>query len=147
MKLFDYPPVWLVLAIVAAWWLGNLAPQLTFGAWARPVGMVLIVAGLAAMVLAVLEFRKARTTIVPHRAPSAIVTTGIYRYSRNPIYLGDVLVLSGLILVWQAVLAVPLVPIFALLIRTRFILPEEERLAAGFPTAFSAYVASTRRWI
>ena len=147
MKRIDYPPVWLLLAILAAWGLGALAPQMAFGAWARPVGMLLIAAGLLAMVLAVIEFRKARTTVVPHRAPSAIVTTGIYRYSRNPIYLGDALVLSGLILIWQAVLALPLVPIFALLIRSRFILPEEARLAAAFPTAFSAYVATTRRWI
>jgi protein-S-isoprenylcysteine O-methyltransferase Ste14 len=76
-----------------------------------------------------------------------LITGGLYRYSRNPIYLGDALILAGLILRWDAVLAVPVLPLFVFLIQRRFILPEEARLAAAFPSAFESFRASTRRWI
>ena len=147
MKWIDLPPVWLLAAGIAAWWLGVLLPQPVFGAWAWPAGVLLIGAGLACMVLAVIAFRRAATTVVPHRVPSAIVTTGIYRYSRNPIYLGDALLLAGLILIWGAVAAILLLPLFVLVIGRRFVVPEEARLAAAFPREFEAWRARTRRWI
>lgn len=147
MKTIDIPPVWLLACLVLAWWLEGLAPGLGFGAWARWAGPILVVAGLALLAAAIVAFRRANTTIHPHGDPSAIVTSGIFRYSRNPIYLGDTLVLAGLILRWDAVLALPLIPAFVWVIHVRFIRPEERRLERAFPSEFDAYRAATRRWI
>ncbi len=146
MKWIDLPPVWLLAAMVAGWALGRLWPLAEAG-WTSPAGAALILAGLALMAAAVWEMTRARTTVIPHERPSALVTSGIFRFSRNPIYLGDVLVLAGFLLHWQAVLALPLIPLFMWVIRRRFIGPEEARLRAGFGPAFEAWAARTRRWI
>ena len=147
MKWIDTPPVWLLLALVVTWYLAALQPAIGFGIWAELIGGVLFFAGIAIVLVAAFEFRRAQTTIVPHEDARVLITGGLYRYSRNPIYLGDALILAGLILRWDAVLAVPVLPLFVFLIQRRFILPEEARLAAAFPSAFESYRASTRRWI
>ena len=76
-----------------------------------------------------------------------MVQSGIYRRSRNPIYLGDVLILAGLILRFDAVLSLVLLPIFVWLLERRFIIPEEDRLRRTFRADFARYERKTRRWI
>lgn len=143
----DVPPLWLALFAALAWAQPRLLPFLGFGAWGNAAGWTVIGLGLALMVLSIPEFRRHRTTVVPHREPSALVTTGVYRLSRNPIYLADALILAGLCLIWDAVLGLLLVPAFAQLIDLRFIRPEEDRLRAAFGPAFEAWAARTRRWL
>ncbi|MCG6904885.1 MAG: isoprenylcysteine carboxylmethyltransferase family protein [Rhodobacter sp.] len=147
MKALDLPPLWLIGFAALAWVLGGLAPSLRIGGWATIAGMFLVAAGVVVTGLAVLELSRAGTTIVPGREPAALVTSGIFGYSRNPIYLADTLILTGLILYWNAALALPLAPVFAVLLRQRFILPEENRLAGAFPAEFESYERTTRRWI
>lgn len=144
----DYPPVWLAgfmasmwLAAAASPWPGLAAPA---ALWA---GRALILAALLLMGWAALEFRRARTTIVPHETPQALVTSGPYRFSRNPIYLADVLILVGWALQLGALLPALLIPAFVVTIAARFIRPEEARLEAAFPAAFAAWRAKTRRWL
>lgn len=67
--------------------------------------------------------------------------------SRNPIYLGDVLLLSGLILRWDAVLALPINPVFLSILERRFIIPEENRLRSAFKVDFFNYCQLVRRRI
>lgn len=141
------PPVWLIAALGLSWVLSGSTPGFSFGAWAFWAGPMLVAAGLVLMGLAFVEFRRARTTIIPGNQPDALITSGVFRFSRNPIYLADTLILTGLILRWDAVLAVPLILLFVWIIRTRFINGEEARLVAAFPDAFAAYRARTRRWI
>ncbi len=145
LKRIDLPPVWLIAALVLAWWLASLTPGRVPGA--RLIGTTVLLAGIAVMALAVVEFLRARTTIVPRKEPSALVTGGIYRFTRNPIYLGDALILAGLVLRWEAWLALPLIPAFVWVIDRRFVRQEEATLAAAFPEAFAAYATRTRRWI
>jgi protein-S-isoprenylcysteine O-methyltransferase Ste14 len=76
-----------------------------------------------------------------------LVQSGIFSRTRNPIYLGDTLVLVGLILNWNAVLALPLVPIFVWVIERRFIIPEENRLRRKFRAEFARYSQKVRRWV
>lgn len=142
----DYPPVWLAGCAAAAFGLARIVPG-GFGGLGFWPGNALIVAGVALMVLAAARMLHARTTIIPHEAPAALVTGGIFALTRNPIYLGDVLVLLGLVLRWDALIALPLVPVLGLVLQKRFILPEEGRLRAAFGAAFKAYGARTRRWI
>ena len=81
------------------------------------------------------------------READRLIQSGIFKRTRNPIYLGDTLILLGLILRWEAVLALPLVPIFLWILEKRFIIPEENRLRRKFRADFARYCQKTRRWI
>lgn len=147
MRHLDYPPIWLAafagLAVLQARWL----PVGGGGDWTRLAGAGLVVAGLGLMGLAGLAFLRHRTTIIPHRQPDALITDGVFTVSRNPIYLGDVLVLAGIVLWLGAWPSLVLVPLLGWMLERRFIRPEEARLRAAFGGEFARYAARTRRWI
>lgn len=149
MKWIDVPPVWLAGAVVLAWQQAARFPMgLHFGgAWADFVGGLLVGGGLLLLVIAVVQFRNHRTTVNPHGTPDALIQNGIYRYSRNPIYVGDALILLGVILWRDAVLALPLLPVFVWITERRFILPEEDRLRRLFRADYARYCQKTRRWV
>jgi protein-S-isoprenylcysteine O-methyltransferase Ste14 len=149
MKWIDIPPVWLFAAIVLAWWIGRWDPlALSFGGdWRMLVAGLLIGGGLVLMTLAIVEMRKWKTTVIPHQEAAHLVTSGIFKRTRNPIYLGDALILAGFILRFDAPLALPLLPVFVWWIERHFIIPEEDRLRRKFRTAWARYERDTRRWI
>jgi len=138
----EWPPVWLVIGIFMSWTFST-----GWGAWAVVLGWVLIAAGCALMLVAVMTMLRAKTTPVPNRTPDALVTTGVFAITRNPIYLGDVLILLGVAFVFGSILGLLFVPVFARIIHHRFIIPEEARLAETFGAAFEAYRDATPRWI
>ena len=146
MKWVDMPPVWLAAAIAVVGGLDRLLPFGTFGVLAA-TGPVLIGAGLILMLLAVAQMLRQRTTVIPRSQPARLVTGGVFRLCRNPIYLGDALVLAGVILWWDVPLALPVLPLFVLVITRRFILDEEARLRAGFGAGFEEWAAETGRWL
>lgn len=148
LKWIDMPPVWLAGFLVLAWMQSTLYPMaLDFGgAWSDLAGGLLVGGGILLIVLAAAEFRRHRTTIVPHQVPERLIQSGIFSRSRNPIYLGDALILTGLILRWDAVLSLPLIPVFVWIIEKRFIFPEEDRLRRTFRADFARYCEKTRRW-
>ena len=146
LKWVDMPPVWLAGAIVVVWLLDRIAPFGSFGVLGV-FGPVLVVAGLALVVGSVLQMTALRTTIIPKSAPAALVTGGFFRLCRNPIYLGDALVLSGVILWWDVPLAVPVLIGFVRVITTRFIQGEEAVLRAAFGAEFDIWSARTGRWL
>ena len=146
MKWIDVPPVWTALCIAAAWGLRGFDPQLRGVVW-DGAGLALIGTALGLMVWAALTLRAARTTVIPHRQPRALVTTGPFALSRNPIYLGDLMALTGAILWIGPVVALFLVPILLAILQRRFIFPEEARLRAGFGPAFQDWSRRTRRWV
>lgn len=141
----DLPPVWLCAAAILVWFIGQIAPMDT--ALGDLLGWVLIGAGVALMLVALRDMRRAKTTVIPHQQPDALVTTGIFSKSRNPIYLGDLLVLAGLCLVWGALLALPLVRALWTVLTRRFIDGEEARLMTAFGDRFAVYTATVPRWI
>ena len=149
LKWVDMPPVWLLGALVLAWVQKTyFGYGLSFGpVWADLLGGLLVGGGLILMGLAVAEMRRHRTTVIPHRDADRMVTSGIFKRTRNPIYLGDSMILAGLILYWDAVLALPLIPIFFWVIERRFILPEEARLRRKFRVVFARYEKDVRRWV
>ncbi len=148
LKWVDMPPVWLAGFLVLAWMQAAHYPMaLDFGgAWSDLAGGLLVGGGILLIVLAAAEFRRHRTTIVPHQVPERLIQSGIFSRSRNPIYLGDALILTGLILRWDAVLSLPLIPVFVWIIEKRFIFPEEDRLRRTFRADFARYCEKTRRW-
>ncbi len=149
MRWIDLPPVWLVGFAALAWVQARVLPMgLSLnGAVTDLLSGILVGGGILLAIMAVVEFRRHRTTVLPHETPSAMVQSGIYKRSRNPIYLGDVLILAGLILRFDAVLSLVLLPIFVWLLERRFIIPEEDRLRRTFRADFARYERKTRRWI
>ncbi len=142
----DLPPVWLVLCLVLTWAQATFLPVWQ-GTLTAPFGFALIITGLLAMAAAVWEMYRHRTTFIPRRKPKNIVTSGVFALSRNPIYLGDALVLAGAALFWGALPSLVLVPVFMWFISWRFIEGEEAGLKAGFAEEFTAYEKETRRWL
>jgi len=149
MKWLDLPPVWLLLAIVVVWQVSSLQPDTVAigGPVTDLLGGLLVGGGIVLILLAAVEMRKQRTTIIPHLEADKLVTSGIFKRSRNPIYLGDTLILAGLALRWEAPLALLLVPLFVGTITARFIVPEENRLRRKFRADFARYCQKTRRWV
>jgi protein-S-isoprenylcysteine O-methyltransferase Ste14 len=143
MKLLNMPPVWLIGFMAAAWGLARLwAPLVDMLLWP---GLGLVAVGIALIVWSALAFRRARTTIVPHQRPSALVEAGPYRFSRNPIYLADLVILAGAALIFGAPLAlILLVPFREILLRL-FILPEEAMLERDLGPAYLDYKARVPR--
>ncbi|MEP1426904.1 MAG: methyltransferase [Tateyamaria sp.] len=148
-NLIDIPPVWLVLAIIVVWWQARLFPLgLTLeGAVTDALAGLMIGAGAILILAAALAFRRARTTILPHQTPAVLITTGVFARTRNPIYLADVLILTGFILRFDAVASLVLVPIFVWWIERHFIVPDENRMRRSFRADFAAYERKVRRWL
>ncbi|MEO0943649.1 MAG: isoprenylcysteine carboxylmethyltransferase family protein [Pseudomonadota bacterium] len=143
MKWIDLPPVWLFAFLVLTWLSERALP------WGPTpvIGLLVFALGLGIAAAAILEFARARTTVIPRQAPSALITSGIFRFSRNPIYLADVLILVGLSLNWGKVLGLVLAPVFVVIVTRRFIQGEEARLKQAFGGEYEAYLARTRRWL
>jgi protein-S-isoprenylcysteine O-methyltransferase Ste14 len=111
------------------------------------IGVPLLVAGLGIAVWGSWKFEQVGTTIKTFDQPDQLVTDGLFRYSRNPIYLGFVLALSG---VWVVLGALsPLLGVIVFVsVADRWYIPFEERmLAEEFGRAFELYRAQTRRWL
>lgn len=145
LRWINVPPVWLLACMAVAWWIAQIyAPYGDSLLWP---GRILIGLGLLAMFWAAVAFKQAKTTIVPHLQPSALVETGPYRYSRNPIYVADLVILVG----WCVSIGSPLglvllVPLYAALLYL-FIMPEETRLRAALGQPYIGYCTRVRRWI
>lgn len=148
VKRIIYPPIWLVFGLVAVFALNEYYPGPRFTSTAfQLIGGALLVVGLLLLVFAGGLFKKAGTDLVPFRNVTALVTDGVYRYTRNPMYLGMALVLLGSAVTVGAALALCVPVVFAVIIDVRFIRPEEAMLRSLFPREFPAYCARVRRWI
>jgi protein-S-isoprenylcysteine O-methyltransferase Ste14 len=145
------PPLLLFLLFAGAMWL--LAEWLPEAAlplpWRLQLAAVLTVAGAAVAMGGVVAFRRASTTVNPVRpdAASAMVTTGVYQYTRNPMYLGLVIILAAWALVLANLVAWLLVPLFAAWLDRFQVVPEERAMAARFGQRFEDYRRRVRRWI
>jgi protein-S-isoprenylcysteine O-methyltransferase Ste14 len=145
------PPLGLVVIAAALMWIASSASP-AFDVFLPAKSLVaasLALIGALTCLAGVASFRRAKTTVNPMKlnSTSSLVISGIYKYTRNPMYLGFVLVLLG----WAAFLsnlaALALLPAFILYINCFQIMPEEHMLACLFPHAFPEYRARVRRWI
>lgn len=145
------PPL-VVLAFVAAlMWLGSqAAPAAGFPVPARQaLALGLAAVGIGTAVAGVASFRIAKTTVNPLHpaAASALVTSGVYQLTRNPMYLGALILLIGWAAFLQNALGFFLLPSFVLYLNRFQIGPEEKALTALFAPEFAAYCARVRRWL
>jgi protein-S-isoprenylcysteine O-methyltransferase Ste14 len=143
------PPPLIYLAALAIGF--GLAAALGFtsvaGAVRWPVGIVLLLAGVGLLGSVIALFTRARTSIDPYHPTTAIVTTGSYRFTRNPAYLGMTLVYCGVAVMAGALWA--LVPLTgAVIVIDRGVIAREERyLERKFAGTYTSYKARTRRWL
>ena len=143
------PPVVALIVAVAMWGISHAAARIEMSAPVRiGAALLIVIAGVCIAVSGVLAFRHAHTTTNPVKpeAASSLVTSGIYRFTRNPMYLSLCLVLLAWALFLSSALAF-LGPIVFVLYIGRFqIAPEERALARIFGAPFSDYRARVRRW-
>lgn len=148
VKRIIYPPAWLAIGVIVQFVCNEYFPIVSFASVAgQMIGGVILVVGLALLVVAGGLFKQAETGLIPFKNVSALVTSGVYRYTRNPMYLGMALVLLGCAVTVGAASAYLVPPIFMAIIHVRFILPEEQMLRDLFPEEFPAYCNRVRRWI
>jgi protein-S-isoprenylcysteine O-methyltransferase Ste14 len=144
------PPVVVIVLGLAMWGMAQVLPAMSIDNTVRyAIASAFFCLGLMFGSPAVLAFVRARTTVDPVHieSASALVTTGIYRYSRNPMYAGLAAVLAS----WAVYLAVPwtfLGPVAFVLFMTRFqIIPEERVMREKFGSAYTEYQSKVRRWL
>lgn len=144
------PPVVGALVAAAMWAVAAYGPQIPMSDGPRlAVAAILAAAGLAFDLLGLVAFRASRTTVNPLRPEraSALVTSGVYRITRNPMYVGMGLLLMAWAVYLAAFLAL-LGPVLFVLYITRFQIRPEERVLAGlFGDEYARYAARVRRWL
>jgi protein-S-isoprenylcysteine O-methyltransferase Ste14 len=142
------PPVYFLLALIL---MAALHWALPFGRLLAPpatyLGIPLIVAGMWLGGHAFRGFSKAGTPVVPFERSTALVTNGSYRLTRNPMYVGMVLILSGIATLLGTVGPWLPIPFFVWIIRSRFIMGEERFLEELFGQQYLAYKSRVRRWL
>lgn len=144
------PPIVGLVCAALMWGLDSIAPTEDFGGAMRiPLALLFLVAGVAFAASGGISFRKASTTVNPLKPESAtsLVDSGVFRYSRNPMYVGMVLCLTGWAVALSSVLAILGIVAFILFIGRFQILPEERALKELFGAEFEDYCARVRRWI
>jgi protein-S-isoprenylcysteine O-methyltransferase Ste14 len=145
------PPPVVALSLALLMWLTSLV----FEPWPMPFGvrlgaaLVLVAIGQGISISGILLFRRSGTTVNPFKpdATSSLVTNGIYRFTRNPMYIGLLLTLLG----WAAFLSSPPALLYLaafVLYMNRFqIEPEERALSSLFGAGYAAYRTRVRRWL
>ena len=113
----------------------------------RGLGWPLIFGGLVIGVLGVREMRRAGTNVDPREPTTAIVTSGPYRFTRNPLYLSMTMIYGGITALANALPAALLLPIVLAIMRRGVIEREERYLERKFGDEYLDYKARVRRWI
>jgi protein-S-isoprenylcysteine O-methyltransferase Ste14 len=143
-----HPPIVALLYMIAAFLLGRFVPiPFTMPDILRDIGFALIVIGFLFGAGAFAEFRKANTTLDPHGSVSGIVTTGVYQFTRNPIYFGLLLILIGFPLNSGIYWGLALAPFFIVTMNRLVIEREEAYLEKKFGDVYTAYRSRVRRWL
>ena len=150
MKLVIPPPLIGLLTGAGMWGLARMLPDLTIEAsLLRWCALAVMAVGVLIEAVSVLAFLRARTTVTPLKPEKAstLVVSGLYHVSRNPMYLGMLILLIG----WALWLANPttliLPPVFVLYLTLFQIKPEEAALSEKFGSEYKAYCGRVRRWI
>jgi protein-S-isoprenylcysteine O-methyltransferase Ste14 len=111
------------------------------------LGNLLFLSGIAIIAIAFIQMRKAKTSIEPWKPTTAIIDSGLYGISRNPIYLAMILIYLGLSCFFNSIWFLPFLPIVLLVIHYGVILREEKYLEGEFGEEYLDYKRRVRRWI
>ena len=143
------PPAVMLLIAVLMWAVARAAPSLHFDVpghnW---LAIVLVAVGFLTGTSGVVTFLRAKTTVDPTKPrASSLVTWGIYAISRNPMYLGGLIMLLGWAIFLLNPLAFVFLPLYVLYINRFQIAPEERALTSLFGETYVAYQMRVRRWL
>ena len=143
------PPAVVLIMAVGMWLTARPAAAFDFAFPAHTwVAAGLVAAGFLTGMTGVVTFRKARTTTNPMKpGASSLVTWGIYTLSRNPMYLGGLIMLLGWAIGLSNAVAFLFLPAYVLYINRFQIAPEERALTSLFGATYAAYQARARRWL
>ena len=144
------PPLVMMLLGAMAWTWAHYFPTLSFRLpFHTGMATAVAVAGLALNGLPKVAFGRAGTTVNPLRPGAAthLVTSGVYRYSRNPMYLGQAVILFGWGIYLHNVLGFLAIPAFVLYISRLQIVPEERHLLARFGDEYTRFCQQSPRWL
>src|SRR5215212_9037505 len=143
-----HPPFVALLFIALAYFLGRFVPvPFVVPMVIRNIGLLLTFIGFLLGVGAFIEFRRARTTLDPHGSAKQVVTSGIYRFTRNPIYLGFLLMVIGLPLNSGLIWGIVMAPFYVFIMNGLIIEHEEAYLERKFGETYTSYTSRVRRWL
>ena len=145
MKNFNIPPVWTFISMIFAVMLHFIYPVVFFQFLAIDTGIIGI--GLYLIIASPIWFKRKNTTIIPRRKPTTLIIDGPFKMSRNPMYLGMILLSFGFGLSlgsFQAI--IPSVWLFFFL-KNNYVLPEERKLMEAMGEEAERYFSKTGRWI
>lgn len=142
---FPWPPVLLAGAFFCSLIIEGVLPTRT--GISGLLGLLLFILGLAVDIWAMLTLRRARTNILPNRAADRLVTRGPYRWSRNPIYVGNTTLLLGLAIIFDSAWMIMAAFAMAFAVHHLAVLREEQHLAERFGADWTAYKDRTPRWL
>ena len=148
-KLLTYRPPRIALALLVVtmgvWYFSppNTLLYLPY----KLVASVFILAGFAGLTLSWLQFKRSDAAVRPTAETSRIIKNGMYRYSRNPMYLGMLLILLGASFIMGTLTSIAAPAAFFLIIDQIFIPFEEEKLLSSFGDSYNEYKMTTRRWL
>lgn len=111
------------------------------------LGCIPLLLGILLNLVADKAFNRNHTTVKPFEESTTLITTGVFRFSRHPMYLGMVLILVGIAMLLESLLPFLVIPVFAVLMDVLFIRNEEHMLAHKFGAAWQGYQAKVRRWL
>ncbi|TKT79034.1 isoprenylcysteine carboxylmethyltransferase family protein [Aquamicrobium sp. LC103] len=137
----------IAVSVIAGWlvplpWFGSPLSEFLFA-----VGLLVVLGAIAIDVSAMQTMRRAKTTVLPHRASEHLVTSGAFSFTRNPIYLGNTMIMFGIGLIsgiaWFLVFGL----VAAFVTQKLAIEREEKHLEARFGKKYRDYAKRVRRWI
>jgi len=142
------PPIWLLISIVvmlAFYFIFPVKLMIPYLWYLH--GFIPVILGVAINLSADRAFQQAKTTVKPFEESSALITNGVFRISRNPMYLGFVLILIGIAIFLRSLSPYLVIVLFVTVIDRIYIRAEERMLAKKFGTEWEEYKSSTRRWL
>jgi protein-S-isoprenylcysteine O-methyltransferase Ste14 len=142
------PPTIAIVAVISMIVLHVVAPIVAIvRAPLTYAGILLVLTGTMMIVWSRRAFQTARTSIIPFTESTTLVRHGLYRWSRNPMYLGAVLLVSGIAIVLGSLSPLFVVMAFFAILDAGFVRREERLLEASFGDQYRAYQRSVRRWL
>lgn len=143
-----HPPILTLVHLAVALLLGRFIPlPLNVPDLLQPVGLALGIIGFLLGARAAWQFNKAHTTLDPHGSVTSLVTSGIYRMSRNPIYLGFVFMIIGIPLYFDNYWGIIVAPVLVILFNRLVVEYEEIYLKQKFRDVYTSYKSRVRRWL
>lgn len=144
------PPVWVIGCMLSGMFFDRMLslPALPLPSLAAYLlGGALILAGSAIIAAGVISFRRAKTPVEPWKPARALVTDGLYRHTRNPMYLGMMVFYAGVTILRTSLGAALLLPVLIVIIQSRVIAREELHLLTVFGKDYADYCRRVRRWL